>query len=131
MSKGLKYVFLVHAIIGFIVAIGYLFVPDMVATLMGFTSSINPVGLARTLGASMLATSVSSWLGYRASEPQQVRIVVVMEIWLTIVSALVALYGIFFEKEPTFMWIIVALFVIFAVLWIAYCPRVTKAPPKK
>jgi drug/metabolite transporter (DMT)-like permease len=130
VSKGLKYVFFAHAIVAFIFAIGFLFVPDMIADWMGFTS-FSPVALARLQGASMLAIAVSSWLGYRASEPQQVRIVVIMEIWLTIVSALVALYGILFDKAPTTLWINVAIFVIFAILRIAYYPRVAKAPPKK
>jgi hypothetical protein len=77
-------------------------------------------------GGVLLAVSVSSWLSYRASEPQLVKITVAMEICLTIVAALTTLYTILFESAPAMMWIGVAFFVVFAVLFIAFYPRISK-----
>lgn len=125
MSKGLKYTFLVHAIFGTVMALGFLFIPDMIAEWWGW-SSFDPVGLARLFGASALAIGVSSWLGFGAKEVQQVRITAAMEIWLTIVSTLVALYSVFFEDAPAMMWVNVAVFAIFAILFIAFYPRASR-----
>jgi hypothetical protein len=72
VSKGLKYTFLVHAILGTIMALGFLFIPNKISDWYG-TTSFDP-GLARLLGASVLAVSVSSWLSFGAKEVQQVRI---------------------------------------------------------
>ncbi len=122
MSRGLKVTFLIHAILGTIMSLGFLLVPDMVASLYGFTT-FNPAGLARLYGAFALAVSVSSWLGARASDIQRVEIVVVMELWLTVVAALVVLYGLLFEAAPVMMWSSFAIFLIFAVLFFAFYPR--------
>jgi hypothetical protein len=126
MSSGLKMTFLIHFIVALIFAIGFLFFPAMVLGWWGFTST-GPAVLSRIMGAYVLAISVSSWLGYRASEAQQVRIVVAMEVWLTIIGAFVSLYGIIFEGAPALMWVNVVIFAVFAVLWIAFYPRTKSA----
>jgi hypothetical protein len=124
VSKGLKYTFLVHAILGTIMALGFLFIPNNIADWYG-TTSFDP-GLARLLGASVLAVSVSSWLSFGAKDVLQVRITAAMEIWLTVVSALVSLYDILFGNSPAMMWLNVAVFAIFAILFIAFYPRASK-----
>ena len=124
MSKGLKYTFLIHTIAVIIFALGFLFVPDTVAKSFGYTAFDPP--LARMYGGVLLAIGVSSWLSYRVSEPQLVKITAAMEICLTIVAALTTLYTILFESAPAMMWIGVAFFVIFAILFVVFYPRLPK-----
>jgi hypothetical protein len=124
VPKSLKYTFLVHTIAALLFALGFLFAPDTVAKLFGYTAFEPP--LPRMYGGVLLAVSLSSWLSYRASEPQLVKITAAMEVCLTIVAALVALYTILFESAPAMMWIGVVFFAVFAALFGAFYPRSPK-----
>jgi len=76
--------------------------------------------MARLTGNSLLAIGVSSWLGYRAANWQQVRITLIMEIALTVLGALITLYSVLFGGAPSFAWGNFAVFVIFGILWIYF-----------
>ena len=124
MPKGLKATFLIHFIVALVFAIGLLLFPAALLGMWGFASFPAASGvLPRLQGSAMLAIAVSSWLGYRASELQQVRIVVAMEVWLSVVGTLVGLYGIIFEGAPAFIWVNVVIFAAFAVLWVLFYSR--------
>jgi len=116
MSQGLKTTFLVHAIISLIIGFGLFFIPAVYAGLVNWTP-FDP-GMTRAFGAALLAFSLSSWLGYKASNYDDVKIVVNTEILLTILGALGSLYEILVNKGPAFNWVSFALFLIFALLFI-------------
>jgi len=122
MSKGLKVTFLIHFIVAIFSAIGMLFFPAMFMGWMGWTSGV-AVPLVRLQGTMMLAFAISSWLGYRATEAQQVKLIVTTEVWLTVVGTLVSLYGVVLDGAPAMMWGNVIVFAIFAVLWIVFYPK--------
>jgi hypothetical protein len=115
MSKGLKYTFLVHAISGLVFGLGLLFVPEQFNKMVNWTP-IDP-GMTRMLGVAFLAICASSWLAFRASEWQQVRIVVRMENVLTGVGFLTYLYMVLFADAPSFTWSSVAMAAVFGVLF--------------
>jgi hypothetical protein len=124
MSKGLKYTFLVHAIVAVIIGLGLVLVAQWFLDLVNWTPS-DPT-MARAYGAALLAIGVSSWLGYMATEWKQVRIVVRMENVLTIVGFLESLYSVLFADGPAFVWSNVAITGIFGILFI-YFGRPAKA----
>ena len=67
-----------------------------------------------------LAIGISSWLGYRAAHWDEVRIVVQMEIVLTVLSGIISLYSALFAGAPLFIWVPIGIFVVFAVAWIYF-----------
>ncbi len=124
VSKGLKYTFLAHGIVSFIFGAGFLFVPSQVGELIGW--QVTDDAFARLMGAVILGVCISSWLAYRATEWGQVRIVVRMENFLPAFAALASLYSVLFEDAPSFAWVNVAIFALFAVSF-AYYGRAPQA----
>ena len=125
MSNGLKVTFLIHAIVAFLFGLGLYFVPGTFAAMVGW-GAMDPI-MARNFGGALLAIGVSSWLGYRAKDWGQVRIVVVMEIFLTVLSVLSNLYAQLMAGGPMFNWSNVVVVAIFAVLWIYFYAKAPKA----
>jgi hypothetical protein len=117
MSRGLKITFLIHCIVAFAFGIATYVVPKTWAALVGWMP-FDP-GITRGYGAAMLALAVSSWLGYRAVQWEQVRIVVQMEIAFTTLGTLAALYEVL-AGGPLFLWVGIAIFAPFAVAWVYF-----------
>lgn len=126
MSNGLKITFLIHAILSFVFGLGLYLVPVQFGAMVGWPSSDST--MARLAGNSLLAFGISSWLAYRATNWEQIRIILITEIWLTVLGALIALYSAIFGGAPSFIWVNFAIFVIFAVLWIYFYTKTPKAP---
>jgi hypothetical protein len=118
MSRGLKTTFLVHAIVTFAFGVVLYLIPDMWAALVNWVP-YDPT-VTRIYAATLLAICVSSWLGYRATRWDEVRIVVQMEIVLTVLSGIISLYSALFAGAPLFIWVTVVIFVGFAVAWIYF-----------
>jgi hypothetical protein len=118
MSKGLKITFLVHAIVALVFGIVLYLRPGSWATLVNWTT-YDP-SLTRVYGAALLALALSSWLGYRAARWDEVRILVLMEIALTVLSTVGGLWGLLFRSAPVFGWVSVLIWVVFALAWIYF-----------
>jgi hypothetical protein len=118
MSKGLKITFLIHAIVALVFGIVLYLRPGSWATLVNWTP-YDP-SLTRVYGAALLALAVSSWLGYRAARWDEVRILVLMEIALTVLSTVGGLWGLLFRSAPVFGWVSVLIWVVFALAWIYF-----------
>ena len=118
MSRGLKITFLVHAIVALVFGIVLYLRPGSWATLVNWTP-YDP-SLTRVYGAALLALAVSSWFGYRAARWDEVRILVLMEIALTVLSTIGGLWGLLFRGAPVFGWVSVLIWVVFAVAWIYF-----------
>jgi hypothetical protein len=121
MSKGLKITFLIHAIVALVFGIVLYLRPVSWALLVNWTPFDGD--MTRIYGAALLALAVSSWLGYRAKRWEEVRILVLMEITLTVLSTVGELWGLLFRNTPSFAWVAVMIWVAFAVAWIYFYRR--------
>ncbi len=111
MTQGLKITFLLHSICAFLFGIGLYFIPEITVGALNWTP-VDPT-MSRFVGAAMLAISFKSWLGYRASSWESVRIIVMFEIFYCILGTLAGLYSVIFASAPLFTWVSVAVWVIF------------------
>ena len=102
MKKGLKTTFLAHFIVGGIFGIILLFVPDMWGTLSG-QPLLEPV-LYRGTGAAIIGYAFSSWLAYRETQWEKVKITVLMEIVWTTLFVIVLIYGMLSGQLPLLNW---------------------------
>ncbi len=98
ISKGLKYTFLAHGILGLIFGLGDLLFPNLLESL--YASLVLDPGLYRVLGAAILAFTASSWLAYMETAWERVKIVVQMEMVWTILATLVILWLVFVGGRP-------------------------------
>jgi len=115
ISSGLRTLFLVHFVVGLVVGLLYLLVPDM---FMGWFGMPVPDELPyRIVGAAVLAFTASSWYCYQVAEWEKVKIVVLAEIVWTGLNVLVGLYGLVFAGMPATEWINV---IIMAGFWAAF-----------
>jgi hypothetical protein len=121
MSKGLKSTFLIHAIVALVFGIVLYLQPKLWATLVQWIPFDG--NMTRIYGAALLALAVSSWLGYRATRWEEVRILVLMEIALTALSTVGGLWALLFRNAPAFAWVSVVIWVAFAVAWMYFYPR--------
>ena len=118
MSRGLKITFLIHAIVALVCGVVLYLQPGLWATLVQWTPFDG--NMTRIYGAALLALAVSSWFGYRAARWDEVRILVLMEIALTVLSTVGGLWGLLFRGAPAFGWVSVVIWVVFAVAWIYF-----------
>lgn len=124
MSKGLKYTFLVHAILEFLMGVAFIFIPETMMGWMNWTP-VDP-NMDRVYGAVLVAIGVGSFLGFRATDWEQVRIVVRIQNVATALYFLVALYTVLFLDMSAAAWSGVAWGVVFGVLF-GYFGRAPKA----
>ena len=118
MSRGLKITFLVHAVVAFVFGIVCYVKPGLLVTLVQWPH-LDP-HMTRAFGAALLAIAISSWLAYRATRWEEVRILVQMEIGLTVLSTVGGLWALLFRGAPPFGWVAVVLWVAFAAAWIYF-----------
>ena len=118
MSRGLKITFLIHAIVSLVFGAVLYLQPALWATMVKWAPFDG--AMTRSLGAALLALAVSSWFGYRAARWDEVRILVLMEIALTVLSTVGGLWGLLFRGAPAFGWVSVVIWVVFAVAWIYF-----------
>lgn len=116
MKKGISVVFLIHAIVALFFGVVMTFLPTPWANVMNW-QPLDTV-MTRTVGAAMFAFAVSSLLCFAAKKWAQVRIVVLMEVVLTVIGLLVGLYEVLFADAPKSLWLNTVLFGVFAVAWI-------------
>jgi hypothetical protein len=121
ISTGLKVTFLVHFILGVIIGLLYLLVPEWWSNLSGWPTK--DVTAERLIGAAFLGFTASSWWAYREAIVEKVKIVVKMEIVWTILASLVILWGLLFEGAPSAGWMNFIVMAAFAVAFIVFYPR--------
>ena len=118
MSRGLKITFLAHAIVGLAFGLVLCLIPSTWATLANWVPFDATV--TRLYATTLLGLCVSSWLGYRATRWDEVRIVVQMEIVLTVLGGLIGLYSALFAGAPLFIWVSTVIYLGFAAAWIYF-----------
>ncbi|MGQ9625532.1 MAG: hypothetical protein ACUVV0_01335 [Anaerolineae bacterium] len=122
ISTGLRATFLIHLIIGGIFGLIYLLIPDLFGSWIGWP--VKEMTLYRVLGAAILGYAFSSYLAYRETAWESVRIVVLAEIAWTILGVIAMAYGMIVLALPAVGWAFVVVLGAFAVAFIAfYSPK--------
>lgn len=125
ISRGLKTTFLVHTVVGTMYGLLFLIDPQIWARLSGIP--IDPIDPYRLLGAALLAFAVGSWLAYRETQWERVRITVQVNILWSALAALIILRDIFAVGLPPIEWLNVAILTAFAALFSFFYFRVDAA----
>jgi hypothetical protein len=113
LSQGLRITFLIHFIVALLFGLGFLLVPGAVGSMYGL--NVQEPEIYRLLGGAMLGFAISSWLAYKATNWESVRIVVVMELVWTILGTLVMLYALLLAGFPALGWLNAVILAAFAV----------------
>ncbi len=103
ITPGLKYTFLVHGIMMTVFALTYLLVPVLWGDLTGCLSNQVPQ-VFRLFGTAILALAISSFLAFRETSWDKVKIVAQMECVITILFPIVILLGLLFWALPAIAW---------------------------
>jgi hypothetical protein len=125
VSRGLRTVFLVHAIVAVLFGLVAFVRPIFWVQLFAW-APFDPF-MTRGYGAALLALGAASWLGYRAATWAEVRIVVQMEIAFTVLSTVAGLWAVLFRNGPALLWLGIVLWLAFA---IAFGSFYAKAPSR-
>ena len=113
LSQGLKTTFLIHFIVALLFGLGFLLIPVAVGSIYGL--NVQEPDIYRLLGAAMLGFAVSSWLAYKETNWESVRIVVVMELVWTLLGTLVMLYALLIAGFPVLGWLNAVILAAFAI----------------
>jgi len=117
ISKSLKYVLLIHFVLGIIIGVVFLFFPEEYCALFGI--AINDHGVYRLIGAASLALGFSSYLAYKNGQWDTVKLFVQMElIWLT--GANIGMLWWLFTGVSPMMWVIEVMFIFFTVAFLFF-----------
>ena len=125
ISSGLKTTFLIHFVVAGIFGLVLLLVPRMWGNLAGL--EIVKTAIYRLVGTALLGFAASSWLAYKETVWERVRIVVQMEIVGSALGALVILWGLAFEGLPPLEWMNVVILAGFAIAFAFFYSRARAA----
>ncbi len=103
ITPGLKYTFLVHGIMMTVFGLTYLFVPVLWGDLTGCLSNVVPQAF-RALSVAILALAIGSFLAFRETSWDKVKIMAQMECITNVLWPVVILLGLFFWDLPGIAW---------------------------
>jgi predicted permease len=103
ITPGLKYTFLVHGIMMTVFGLTYLFVPVLWGDLTGCLSNVVPQAF-RALSVAILALAIGSFLAFRETSWDKVKIMAQMECITNVLWPIVILLGLFFWDLPGIAW---------------------------
>ena len=103
VTPGLRYTFLVHAIMMAVFAITYMFFPVLWGDLTGCLSKQVPQ-IFRLFGTAILGYAISSFLAFRETSWDKVKIVAQMECIITALFPIVILLALLFWDLPAIGW---------------------------
>jgi hypothetical protein len=103
ITPGLKYTFLVHSIAMAIFALIYIFIPILWGDLTGCLSNQVPQ-VFRLFGTAILGYAISSFLAYRESSYEKVKITAQMNCIITALFTIMLVLGLFFWDLPSIGW---------------------------
>ena len=120
ITSGLKYTFLIHGIMMSIFALIYLLVPVLWGDLTGCLSNQLPQ-VFRMFGTAILGYAVSSFLAFRETLWEKVKIVARMECIITILFPVIILMGLLFWDLPDIAWMYFAVLSGFGIAFNFFC----------
>ena len=103
ITPGLRGTFLVHSIMMTMFAITYMFFPVLWGDITGCLSNQVPQ-IFRLLGTAILGYAISSFLAYKATSWDSVRIVTQMECIITVLFPIVILLALLLWDLPAIGW---------------------------
>ena len=103
ISTGLKYTFLVHGIMMSVFGLTYLIVPVLWGDLTGCLSNQVPQAF-RALSVALLGLAISSFLAFRETSWDNVKIMAQTECITNVIWVIVILLGLFFWDLPGIAW---------------------------
>ena len=121
MSKGLKTLFGVHAVVALLFGAPLLIAPGRVLVWLGW-APIDPV-LSRVLGAALLALGWSSFRGWQTAAQRDVRVLVEMEAVFTVLGCVGLLRHLLVGRWPVVPWVVFGVLAAFGVAWIFLLAR--------
>jgi hypothetical protein len=116
MSKWLRILFLVHAVVAAVGGLPLLLAPGRTLGWLGW-APIDPL-ISRILGAALLALAWSSWRGRRAATRAQVALLVEVEAAFTVLTCAGLLRQLLASHWPVYVWLLFGVFAAFAVAWV-------------
>jgi len=116
MSKWLRILFLIHAVVAVIGGLPLLLAPGRTLDLFGWTP-VDPL-LSRILGAALVALAWSSWRGWRGATQAQVALLIEVEAAFTVLTCIGLLRQMLGAHWPWYVWTLLGVFVVFAIAWV-------------
>ena len=125
MSRWLRLLFLVHAVIAALGGLPLLLAPGRSLGWLGW-APVDPL-LSRILGAALLALAWSSWRGWRGATRQQASLLIEVEAAFTVLTCVGLLRQLLGAHWPWYVWTLLGVFVAFAVAWVVALVQVFRA----
>jgi len=116
MSRSLKVIFLIHAVVSTVLGVLFLVIPGRFLGLFGW-APIDPI-ISRLLGAALLALAWGSYRGSRAAERAQVAILVELEAVFCVLASIGLLRHLLVAGYPWYAWLLLAGFAGWAIVWV-------------
>jgi O-antigen/teichoic acid export membrane protein len=115
ITKIVKYIFLLHFIVGLVLGAFWFILPEYWSVLSGW-----PVETAsgRIVGMATLVMAVGSFMAYMKMKWDNVEIYVVMELVFNILGAIGMVWNIFTVALPIVAWVVVGLLGLFSILFL-------------
>jgi hypothetical protein len=115
MSKATKAIFLLDAIVSFVIGALLLVIPGDTLTLVGWVPY--DVLMTRLFGAALLALAWGAFRAWRATQYQEVAILVEVELIFAAMGAIGLLRHLLIAYYPPLVWAVFALLVIVALAY--------------
>ena len=116
MSRSLRIIFLVHAVVSAMLGALLLALPGRFLGWFGW-APIDPI-ISRLLGAALLALAWGSYRGWRAAERAQVAILIELEAVFCVLASLGMLRHLVVASWPWYAWLLFAGFAAWAIVWV-------------
>jgi hypothetical protein len=116
MSRSLRVIFLIHAVVSAVLGVLFLAIPGRFLGLFGW-APIDPI-ISRLLGAALLALAWGSYRGSRAAEKAQVAILVELEAVFCVLACAGLLRHLLVAGYPWYAWLLLAGFAAWAIVWV-------------
>lgn len=118
MTRGLKYTFFVHMWVSLAFGLLFLLSPELYARIAGY-SPIDPL-ITRAMGVAVMGLAFSSWLGFRATTWEEIRILLEAEVFYTVLMTATLTMVLIFTAAPAFALVPLALHLLFAIAFIYF-----------
>jgi hypothetical protein len=118
ITTGLRITFWVHLIVGGVLGLAYLLVPETVGNLANWP--IESPWPYRLIGAAIIGYAASSLFALLQNVYERVRIIVETEIVWTVLAALVLVWGALAGNLPWLAWVFAAIMLAFTVAFTAF-----------